>query len=132
MSDKVKQKKEIDLRDGDLIVDVDWSSTGLWLHRGNVVNVSYAKYKLPPWLVERFRYWTGWYNSKIPEKFDYSDMDLFNAYGRALAIDLKRIVGEKQRVFYGFHADNVRHCQVSTEEILVPDEQLVQQCVPRD
>ena len=115
----------IDLKNGDLIVDVDWSSTGLWVCVGtHNANVDYVDYELPDWLIGRFDYWTAWFNMNDPQHIGETlDFNLFNAYGRALAVDVKRLVGKEQRVFYGFHADNERHCSVSSEEIVLPDEE---------
>jgi hypothetical protein len=122
----------IDLREGDLIVGLDYCSTGLWIYDGVLVrNTPYSNYHLPGALVERFKYWTGWYNIYGP--YDEGlDWDLLHAYGRSLAVDLKRLVGNEKRVFYGFRADNERHCSVSSEEILLPDEQKVQAAIPPD
>ena len=120
----------IDLEKGDLIVDVDALSTGLWRHDHlQVCNTHYGNFDLPEWLVERFKYWTGWYNMYGPYD-ERPDKILFRAYGRSLAVDLKRFVGKEQRVFYGFHADNERKCQVSTEEIVLPDEEKVRAAIP--
>lgn len=117
---------------GDLIVDVDWESSGLWVCEGNrAVCVSYAAYQLPGWLIERFRYWTGWYSMNDPRHAQATlDGDLFTVYGRSLAVDVKRMVSKEQRVFYGFRPDKGRRCVVSGEEIILPDEELVRRAIP--
>jgi hypothetical protein len=121
---RTSQRKIHDLHPGDLIVDVDWGSTGIWFcdSNGKVCNGNYKDFDLPKSLVERFRFWAAWYNSHSPWNGETIDYDLFRAYGRALAVDLKRLVGDKARVFYDFRADNKRKCQISEEEILLPDE----------
>ena len=122
---KTAQRKIHDLRPGDVIVDVDWCSTGIWFFskkHNHVCNGFYEDFPFPKALVERFQFWTGWYNSHAPWNGETIDYDLFNAYGRGLAVDVKRIMGNKQRVFYNFYADNKRKCQVAEEEILLPDE----------
>jgi hypothetical protein len=110
------------LRRGDLIVDVDWSSTGMWVcdPEGRVCNCAYKDFAFPKALVERFKFWTEWHDRHAPWNGETGDYDLFRSYGRALAVDVKRSVGNQRRVFYGFYADNQRKCQVSEEEIELP------------
>ena len=126
---KKTQQKIYDLRPDDLIVAVDWCSTGIWFcdSRGKVCNASYKDFELPKSLVERFKFWTSWYNSHSPWNGETIDYALFAAYGRGLAVDLKRIVGDKSRVFYGFRADNKRKCQISEEEIALPDKETMRE-----
>jgi hypothetical protein len=81
----------------DLHVDIDWGSTGIWIEGGPLSR--YSDLDLPDWLVERFRYWTGWYNSHAPWNGETIDHELFDAYALSLAVDLKRVVGERHRVF---------------------------------
>jgi hypothetical protein len=111
------------LEPGDLIVDTDWGSSGIWECTEQGVANNWDIYQqLPAWLVERFNYWTAWSSLGDPRDVNRIDFDLFRAYGRSLAVDLKRLVGNRRRVFYGFRADNARRCQVSSEEIILPDE----------
>ena len=45
-------------------------------------------------LVERFNYWTSWYDTSKPwKRRELVDDQLFEAYGLSLAIDLKRVLG---------------------------------------
>jgi hypothetical protein len=117
------QKKVHPLRQGDLIVDVDWSSTGIWLcySDGKTCNASYEGFEFPKSLIERFHFWTAWHDNHSPWNGETIDYDLFRAYGRALAVDVKRIVKDETRVFYGFYAGKKLKCQVSEEEILLPE-----------
>ena len=122
-------KKIHDLRPGDVIVDVDWCSTGIWVcnANGKVCNGNYMDFDLPKPLLERFGFWTTWYNSHEPWNGETINYDLFRAYGRGLAVDLKRIVGNKSRVFYGFYFDQKRKYPVSEEEIVLPNEDGLQE-----
>lgn len=89
--------------DKQLKVDIDWSSTGLWVKIKNNgwVNAQYDDYNLPRWLVERFDYWTKLYNSYPPETIDNEiNWDQFEAYGISLAVDLKRVLGDDYNVFF--------------------------------
>lgn len=73
-------------------------------------------------VVERFRYWTGWFNSREPGAVeDTMDWEAFHAYGYALAIDLKRAVGDRYRVIC-VHRD--------WQEIILPDQELIGESVP--
>ena len=90
-----------------LRVDVDFSSTGIWeikepKQRTAGVNQSYEMLKLPTWLVERFDYWTSWFDTHEPwNKTPGLDAELWRAYGFSLAIDLKRVLGDDYYVEYG-------------------------------
>ena len=117
------------LRLGDLIVDIDWGSSGLWMcTKRGYRNENYRRHHLPKWLVTRFRYWTAWYNSHSPwndEKIDYS---LFQAYGRSLAVDLKRVVGTKRRVIFWLYGLPLSAADFELfEEIVLPDEKDVRE-----
>jgi hypothetical protein len=87
-----------------LIVDTDWSSTGIWIRESDGIkrNMGYERLNLPPWLVARFEYWTWWYNrwEAWTTGADEREPDeiLFEAYGYSLAIDLKRVVGGRYHV----------------------------------
>ena len=87
-----------------LVVDVDWSSTGIWIRGadGRNKHLGYDWLILLPWLVARFEYWTWWYNRWefwTPGAEDRKPDDtLFEAYGFSLAIDLKRVVGDRYHV----------------------------------
>lgn len=84
----------------------DWESTGLWIRGvdGQLENAEHESFDLPQGLIERFKYWERWFSDTYPEQSNEQnkmDPDLYDAYGLSLAIDLKRFVGEKHRVFYG-------------------------------
>jgi hypothetical protein len=100
----------------DLHVDIDWGSTGIWIDGRNLSQ--YSCLNLPDWLVERFRYWTGWYNSHEPWNGETIDQELFDAYGWSLAVDLKRVVGESHRIFW------------RKKEIRLVDENKVRNSIP--
>lgn len=106
---------------GILVVDIDWSSTGIWIRESNGrhANLPYDSLDLPPWLVARFEYWTWWYNRSAPWRSDARDRDpdnvLFGAYGFSLAVDLKRVVGDRFHVEY------------RKKEIVVPNPEKVEE-----
>ncbi|MBU1630178.1 hypothetical protein KKD88_03830 [Patescibacteria group bacterium] len=94
------------MEDNQLIhVWCDWESTGIWIRRDS--HFGYAEYEdfgLPADLVGRFKYWERWHSDTYPEQSNEQnkmDRDLYDAYGLSLAIDLKRFVEDKHRVFYG-------------------------------
>ncbi len=117
---KRKQKKPYHSPpEDDLRVDIDWGSSGIWTR--DLKMRHYSDLKLPDWLVDRFRYWIGWYNSQQPERVSETlDSELFDAYGLSLAVDLKRVVGERRRVFYVGRK----------KEIVLVDERRVRESVP--
>jgi len=87
-----------------LMIDHDWGSTALWWRSldGTWGNTAYQHFDLPESLVERMRYWCEWHDACTPEECETQiDWDLRHAYGLALAIDLKRAVGDTYRVFCG-------------------------------
>ncbi len=86
-----------------IYVDVDWGSTGIWIvEPGLYANADYALFDLPEWLVERFDYWTWWFNGMPFGGFsNQTDWEEFTAYGRSLAIDLKLVLGNEYEVRYG-------------------------------
>jgi hypothetical protein len=89
---------------GALMVDHDWGTTALWWRGrdGGWGNTAYEHFDLPEELVERMRYWCEWHDACTPElAATQIDWDLHKAYGLALAIDLKRAVGERYAVFCG-------------------------------
>jgi hypothetical protein len=93
-----------------LKVDIDWSSTGLWIKIRNNgwANTYYENYDLPQWLVDRFNYWTELFNAQKPETINKDlDLDQFEAYGTSLAIDLKRVLGKEYDIYYGSKAKKV-------------------------
>jgi FAD/FMN-containing dehydrogenase len=100
----------------DLHVDIDWGSTGIWIEGANLSR--YSDLDIPDWLVERFRYWTGWYNSHAPWNGETLDHELFDAYAMSLAVDLKRVVGHRHRIFY------------LKKQIVLVDENKVRQSIP--
>jgi hypothetical protein len=95
-----------------VFVDMDWGSTGLWVpydEDDHLANVSYESFGLPKELLERFYEWGKWYNDQLPGASDEEnkmDRKLFESYGLAIAIDLKRFLGDSYRVFMGGYADH--------------------------
>lgn len=87
-----------------IVVDLDWSSTGIWLNGGNV---SYDRFNIPPWLLARFEFWSWWYNRWEPwrntqeeAQLREPDEELFDAYGLSIAIDLQRHLGPTFAVLF--------------------------------
>lgn len=101
MNEEFNNREYIDTQ---LMVDVDWSSTGLWvkIKDNGWANTDYEYYNLPSWLIDRFNYWTELFDSQEPTTIEEDlNWDNFNAYGLSLAIDLKRVLGEKYHIYYG-------------------------------
>ena len=86
----------------------DWSSTALWVLRegepkGVGSNAAYENYGIAADLRARFEFWTSWHDAYKVEYSDEKnnfDRELYDAYGTALAIELKLFLGDKHRVFY--------------------------------
>ena len=104
MQKKKATSKQHRLQLRDLIVDVDWGSSGIWIcTKDGIPNDHYSNHDLPEWL----------------------------AYGRSLAVDLKRVLGKKQRVFFWFHCvPKAARAFESFEEIVLPDEEKVRLSIP--
>lgn len=93
------QKRHLDDYKLLLRIAPDYGGTGIWeirepkaRHAGSWV--SYESLGIPKEFIERFNYWTSWYDSY--ESWNGSpepDDELFSAYEFALAIDLKRFLG---------------------------------------
>lgn len=88
-----------------LVIDKDWGSSVLWgpsKKYGGLANYStYEEFGFPDWLIRKFDFWSAWYEHNDPLRMDETmDWELWNAYGIALAIDVKRIVGDKYAVYY--------------------------------
>lgn len=102
--DMIEEFNNREYIENQLKADIDWSSTGKWVKIKNAgwANTQYEDYDLPKWLIERFNYWTEFYNSYPSETIE-KDMnwDQFEAYGISLAVDLKRVLGNEYNVFYG-------------------------------
>jgi len=87
-----------------LRIDWDWSSTGIWVikepnQRYTGSNLDYDMLDLPPWLIERFNYWTEWLESSEPwNRHETQDDPLIAAYKMSLGIDLKRVLGDNYYV----------------------------------
>ncbi len=85
----------------------DWESTGIWVtyeKDPHLKNADYQQFDLPQELIARFKYWERWFSDAMPEwsnERNKTDKKLYDAYGFSLAIDLKRFVGDKNRVVYG-------------------------------
>jgi len=106
MNNKLKLKKE------EVWVQIDWDSTGVWVRSdlGNyLANTGYDAFNLPDDLIKRFEYWEEWYSSRPWPKmidneykeYEIPDQLLFDTYGRSLAIDLKKFLGDTYRVYFG-------------------------------
>lgn len=87
-----------------IVVDLDWSSTGLW---SNGHGVPYDHLEIPPWLLARFEFWSWWHSRSEPwanpregATPNGPDQALFDAYGLSLAIDLQRCLGTDYEVRY--------------------------------
>lgn len=82
-----------------LRVDVDYGGSGIWeipepRYRYGGTSISYESLRLPAWLIERFDYWTSWYELDEPwRSSEKKDSELYRAYALSLAIDLKRVLG---------------------------------------
>lgn len=108
----------------------DWESTGIWVadeKDPHLKNADYQKYHLPQELITRFQYWERWFSDAMPEwnnERNKTDQKLYDAYGLSLAIDLKRFVGDKNRVVYGSptYVDGKPTYNECTEIILVERE----------
>ncbi len=90
-----------------LRIDVDFGSSGIWEitepgQRYAGTCRAYESLKLPAALVQRFDYWTSWFDAHEPWNGTPGfDTELFRAYGFSLAIDLKRVLGDDFYVEYG-------------------------------
>lgn len=89
-----------------LRLDWDWSSTGIW-HieepgaRSLIGIARYADLNLSPGLVGRFNLWTDWHElCHVRDRHRQADWELLGLYGWALAIDLKRELGDDYYVEY--------------------------------
>lgn len=92
------------------MISHDWGSTAVWVRDPGQgwANTSCDWLGLPDELVERMIYWCDWLDSPRPEMPKPAvDCEAASAYELALAIDLKRAVGERFRVFDG-HGREIR------------------------
>jgi len=106
-----------------LYVEADWGSSGLWTDNDDeqgVCMVEYEKVNLPKELSDRFTFWHDWFDMRPPE-MESTDKDfdriLWENYGYALAVDLKRFVGDKYHVYYGYPYPK----RPKVEEIILTD-----------
>jgi len=94
-----------DTRPNVLMVDKDWGSSVIWVRgrRGGMANcTSYDRFGFPDWLVRRLDLWSAWYGNNDPSEISKTlDWELWEGYGLALAVDVKRIVGDKYVVSFG-------------------------------
>lgn len=110
----------------------DWESTGIWTpmdEEGHLANDEYERFNLPQDLITRFKYWERWFSDAVPgwnNKQNKTDKKLYDAYGLSLAVDLKRFIGEKHRVFYGVphYTDEIPNYNDCKEIILVEREKV--------
>jgi hypothetical protein len=90
-----------------LRVDVDFGSSGIWEIREPKQRYAgccwlHLEGILPAWLVKRFDFWAAWYDVQEPwNGLPRVDSELFEAYGRSLAIDLKCVLGDDYYVEFG-------------------------------
>jgi hypothetical protein len=93
-----------DERPNILMISKDWGSTGVWVRTqsGGMANcTTYDRFNFPEWLVRKFDFWSVWYENNDPLEIEkILDSSLWNAYGLSLAIDVKRIVGDRYVVYY--------------------------------
>lgn len=104
----IEEAKNREYNENKIKVEVDWSSTGIWVKIKNNgwANAQYEDYDLPQWLVDRFNYWTELFNSQEPETIENDlNWDQFEAYGLSLAVDLKRVLGDDYNIFYGSQSE---------------------------
>lgn len=108
------------LKEKIVYVWVDWSSGGIWEPNedGGISNMSYETFGLSDELIQRFEFWTRWFDDHKPEWTDERnnmDWDLFRSYGISLAVDLKEFLGDEHQVFFGHPTDKV-HFEVLLKE----------------
>lgn len=77
---------------------------GLWNIEGKGVYPDNVEINAPAEFVERFEKWVDWYWDNIDGKLDIEN---FNKEGRALAVELKRIVGSSYKVVFKSEPDLV-------------------------
>lgn len=77
---------------------------GLWDTDGIGTSPDDEEINAPAEFVERFEKWVDWYWDNIDGKLDIEN---FNKEGRALAIELKRIVGSSCKVVFKSEPDLV-------------------------
>jgi len=85
----------------------DWGGYPLWIATdyGGWINNDYDDYPISQDLINRFEYWSSWFdNNDVQEDEPDMDWDNFLAYGLALAVDLKRELGDEYTVIWG-HGD---------------------------
>ena len=96
---------QTDKRPNLLLVSKDWGSTVLWgyVEGGHMANYStYERFGFPDSLIRRCDFWSGWYEHNDPLQIEKTlDWSLWEAYGLALAIDIKRILRDRYAVYYG-------------------------------
>ncbi len=85
--------------DNRIFVWCNRENTGIWVvaNNGRLINAKYDDFKLPPNLIERFKQWG--------QQVDATDVKSFNGCGLELAMDTKRYLGDKYRIFYRY-SDN--------------------------
>ena len=103
-SQETSMSVRTDDRPNILMVSKDWGSSVLWVRSktGGMANCcTYDRFNLPDWLIRKFDFWSGWYEHNDPCEIEKTlDWPLWEAYGLALAIDLKRIVRDEYVVYY--------------------------------
>ena len=96
---------QTDKRPNLLMVSKDWGSTVLWgyLENGHMANYStYERFGFPDSLIRRCDFWSGWYENNEPCRIEETlNLQMWEAYGLALAIDIKRFVRDRYIVYFG-------------------------------
>jgi hypothetical protein len=98
-------------KDNKIYVWCNRGSTGIWVaeNNGRLINSQYGDFNLPSDLIARFRRWEQLFNDSKPELTDEQngfDRKTFNGYGFELAMDTKRFLGDKYRIFYRYSTDS--------------------------
>jgi hypothetical protein len=89
-----------------ITIDWDWGSTALWTKNnngrwGNLSDYDSYGLKLSKELKDRMQYWCDWQNSRNPpDEVGGYELESCYHYGYALAIDLRRELGNRYVVYY--------------------------------
>ena len=100
-------KLNLEERPNILMVSQDYGSSAVWLRNqgGGMANCSSYNgfdFNFPDWLICKLDFWSAWHERENDPNEEEGTIDwtLFHAYGLSLAIDVKRIVGDKYVVYY--------------------------------
>ena len=87
---------------------------GLWDGDGKGNELDNGRINVPPEFIKRFNAWLDSYFANIEAPLD---LESFNKEGRALAVELKKIVGPSYKVFFKREPD------LAPEEITAPSDE---------